>query len=73
MKRSHHSLSFADQMQDLKKSEKPDVATQCPENPKSAGKFLKESNFLKDPFVFNRSIKLKGVTGIFLKKQMDVK
>ena len=39
----YHGLSVADQVQDITKSEEPHVTTQCAENPKPAGEFLKES------------------------------
>ena len=41
VKGSYHGLSVADQMQDITKSEEPHVTTQCAENPKSAGEFLR--------------------------------
>ena len=41
VKGSYHGLSVADQVQDITKSEEPHVTTQCAENPKSAGEFLR--------------------------------
>ena len=37
----YHGLSVADQVQDITKSEEPHVTTQCVENPKPAGEFLR--------------------------------
>ena len=37
----YHGLSVADQVQDITKSEEPHITTQCAENPKSAGEFLR--------------------------------
>ena len=68
IKRSYHGLSVADQAQDTTESEEPHVTTQCAENPKSVGEFLRESNFSKHE-IRGRPLSVERTTGIRKKKK----
>ena len=68
IKRSYYGLSVADQAQDTTESEEPHVTTQCAENPKSVGEFLRESNFSKHE-IRGRPLSVERTTGIRKKKK----